>query len=66
MLYVIYWLFKLFCQGYTIKFGKEYEDSGQDYYEQKYKDRVIKNLAKKARLLGLELTPIQQLTEEVP
>jgi transposase len=33
----------------------EYNDIGADYYEQKYRERVIKNLAKKARELGYRL-----------
>ncbi|RAM53548.1 MAG: hypothetical protein C6Y22_00080 [Hapalosiphonaceae cyanobacterium JJU2] len=35
--------------------GDRYTDAGIDAYEQKYQERVIKNLKKKAQALGLEL-----------
>lgn len=38
-----------------MKHGTEYTDVGQDYYEQRYKSRVIKNLKKRAQELGFEL-----------
>jgi hypothetical protein len=38
-----------------LKNGTEYTDVGQDYYEQTYKSRVIKNLKKRAQQLGYEL-----------
>lgn len=38
-----------------LKYGTEYTDVGQDYYEQSYKSRVIKNLKKRAQQLGYEL-----------
>ena len=40
-----------------IKHGAEYVDPGQDYYEEKYRERVIKNLHKKAKSLGFEIVP---------
>ncbi len=40
-----------------LKYGTDYIDQGQDYYEKKYRDRVIKNLAKKAKSLGYEMVP---------
>ncbi len=39
-----------------IKNGTEYVDQGQDYYETKYRQRVIKQLEKKASSLGYCLT----------
>ena len=43
---------------YTLlKNGSQYEDLGQDYYEQQYKDRVMKNLKKKAEDMGFILVP---------
>jgi len=42
-----------------LKNKQEYNDPGQDYYEQKYRERVIKNLERRAKDLGLELVPIQ-------
>lgn len=38
-----------------LKNGTEYTDVGQEYYEQTYKSRVIKNLKKRAQQLGYEL-----------
>jgi len=35
--------------------GKEYADPGLDYYEQRYQERVVNNLKKKAQSLGFEL-----------
>jgi len=35
--------------------GEAYIDRGIDYYEQKYRQRVIQNLTKKAQTLGFEL-----------
>ena len=41
---------------YTLWTTKEsYEDKGADYYEQRYQERVIKSLKKRAKSLGLEL-----------
>jgi hypothetical protein len=38
-----------------LKHGTEYTDLGQDYYEQQYKSRAIKNLKSRARQLGFDL-----------
>ncbi|MEJ6479801.1 hypothetical protein N0Y54_00065 [Nostoc punctiforme UO1] len=37
--------------------GGNYQDIGMDYYEQRYQERVINNLQKKALALGFELIP---------
>ncbi|MFK0571561.1 hypothetical protein [Endozoicomonas sp.] len=43
---------------YTLlKNGSDYVDPGQDYYERQYKDRVMKNLKKKAEDMGFMLVP---------
>lgn len=42
-----------------LKFGTEYTDLGQDYYEQRYKDRVVKSLKKRASELGYQLVETQ-------
>lgn len=49
-----------------LKYGEEYVDAGQDYYDQQYRNRVIKNMNRKAKLLGFQLMPIEQLAGEVP
>lgn len=40
-----------------LRYGTEYVDQGQDYYEQRYKDRVVQNLTRRAKELGFELVP---------
>lgn len=45
-----------------LKFGEDYVEKGQNYYEEKYKQRLIKGMEKSARSLGFNLIPIT--TEE--
>jgi len=40
--------------------GTEYVDQGQNYYEERYHQRVIHHLAKRAQKLGFQLTPIPE------
>ena len=40
-----------------LKYGTEYVDQGQDYYEEKYRERIVKNLRKKAKSLGFKMVP---------
>lgn len=40
-----------------LKHGSKYVDEGQEYYEQQYKDRVLKNLRAKASDMGFVLMP---------
>jgi hypothetical protein len=35
----------------------EYVDLGEDYYNEKYKSRLIHNLKEKAKSLGFQLVP---------
>lgn len=42
---------------YMLKTGEEYVESGAQYYEERYKDRCIRNLEKKAAQLGFVLVP---------
>jgi transposase len=37
--------------------GQEYVDQGQQYYEERYRQRVIYHLQRKARLMGMSLVP---------
>lgn len=49
-----------------LKHGTEYVDLGQEYYEQRYQDRMITNLKRKAKLFGFVLVNTEennQLTE---
>ena len=40
-----------------LKFGKDYVDIGQDAYEKQYKQRMVKNLARRAKEFGFQLVP---------
>jgi hypothetical protein len=42
-----------------VKYGFEYVEEGLMKYEEKSKERFIKNLNKKARSLGMQLIPIK-------
>jgi transposase len=35
--------------------GEEYTDRGQDYYEERYRQRVLRNLAHRAEEMGMKL-----------
>jgi transposase len=39
--------------------GEEYVDRGQDYYEERYRERVIRQLSQRAKSFGLKLTPTE-------
>ena len=40
-----------------LKFGRDYVDIGQQRYEQQFKERTMKSLARKAKELGFQLVP---------
>jgi transposase len=42
--------------------GQSYIDAGCDYYENRYKERVLRNITRRARELGYDvvLQPIEQ------
>jgi transposase len=40
--------------------GEEYTDQGQDYYEERYRQRVLLNLKRRAQQLGMKIIPIEQ------
>ena len=40
--------------------GEEYTDQGQDYYEERYRQRVLRQLSKRAQALGMALVPTAQ------
>jgi transposase len=42
----------------ALKYGLQYVDPGQDWYERQYQDKVVKTLTKKAFKLGYCLVPI--------
>lgn len=37
--------------------GQEYIDRGQDHFEERYRQRVIHNLAQNAKAMGMQLVP---------
>jgi len=39
--------------------GTSYVDAGQEYYEERYRSRVVQNLKRKAQDLGFQLVTIQ-------
>jgi len=48
---------KLACLIYRmLRFGTDYVDRGQDYYERRYQGRVVSNLMRRAQELGYTLT----------
>jgi transposase len=48
-----------------LKFGAAYVEQGQTYYEDRYKERAVRNLSKRAKEFGLQLTPLGAVTPPV-
>ncbi len=40
--------------------GEQYTDQGQDYYEERYRERVLRALSQRAAKLGMQMVPIAQ------
>ena len=40
--------------------GEEYVDQGQDYYEERYRQRVLRQLSMRAEKLGMKMVAIEQ------
>ena len=40
--------------------GQEYTDQGQDYYEERYRERVLRQLSQRAHKLGMKLVATEQ------
>jgi len=40
--------------------GQEYTDQGQEYYEERYRQRVLRALSQRATKLGMQMVPIAQ------
>ena len=49
-----------------LKYGESYVDIGQEAYEQKYKNRLLQNLRKRAHELGLVLIEPAALPQNSP
>jgi hypothetical protein len=44
---------KIACIFYSMfKYGQEYVEKGMEYYDTRYKEKVVKNLIKRAREFG--------------
>ena len=43
----------------TMRFGMRYEDPGVDQYEQRYRERVVKQLQRRAAHFGFSLQPTE-------
>ena len=41
--------------------GEEYTDPGQAYYEERYRERVLRHLRLRANKLGMQLVAVAQL-----
>jgi len=52
---------KLACLIYMmLTKGQEYTDQGQDYYEERYRQRVLRQLEQRAEKLGMKLVAAPQ------
>ena len=40
--------------------GQQYTDQCQDYYEERYRERVLRALSQRAAKLGMQMVPIAQ------
>ena len=40
--------------------GEEYTDRGQDYFEERYRERVLHNLSQRANKTGMRLVAVEQ------
>ena len=40
--------------------GEEYTDQGQDYYEERYRQRVLRHLVQRAEKMGMKLVASEQ------
>jgi len=41
--------------------GEEYTDQGQDYYEERYRERVLRQLSQRAQKMGMKLVVAEQV-----
>ena len=49
----------------VLRYGKNYCDPGADYYEERYRQRVVKNLERRAKQFGLVLSQKTDLLVKV-
>jgi transposase len=46
----------------AMRFGMNYQDPGADHYEQKYRERVVKGLHRRAAEFGFTLQPVESVS----
>ena len=46
--------------------GEEYTDQGQDYYEERYRERVLRALSQRAAKMGMQMVPIASVEQPQP
>ncbi|WP_370868252.1 hypothetical protein [Sulfuriferula sp.] len=46
--------------------GEEYADQGQDYYEARYRERVLRQLSMRAEKMGMKLVVNEKNSELTP
>lgn len=46
----------------ALRHGTKYQDAGADYYEEQHKQRVVRNLRRRARTMGFELVAAEQVS----
>ena len=46
--------------------GQEYTDQGQDYYAERYRERVLRALSQRAAKLGMQMVPIASVEQPHP
>ena len=46
-------------QSVVLRYGTAYVDAGQQAYKQQYRDRVLTNLQRKARVFGYQLVHVE-------
>ena len=44
-----------------LRYGTEYVELGQDWYEEQYRTRAVHNLERRAKSLGFQLVPVSEL-----
>lgn len=49
----------------TLRYGWKYQEPGVDYYEERYRQRLVSNLHRRAKSLGYELAPVQTFEQRV-
>ena len=40
---------------YALKYGTDYVEKGENYYEESYRNRVVKNMTRRAKEMGYRL-----------